>query len=147
MKTAVSLFAAGVLACGGAILASGGAARAAAPNFLDRLCATDAKAGDRDAKAAAHLEKHLQLSAAQKSAFEDFQATRRKAEEEMKTKVCAQKPDVADFKARLELHRKYLEDRLAVLAAENPKLIAFYESLDDKQRALFNELREHMRGR
>ena len=41
--------------------------------------------------------------------------------------------------------QSFLEARLDALKAENPKLIAFYNSLDDKQKHRFDRFRARMR--
>ena len=41
--------------------------------------------------------------------------------------------------------QSFLEARLEALKAENPKLIAFYNSLDDKQKKTFDAIRERTR--
>jgi hypothetical protein len=39
--------------------------------------------------------------------------------------LCASKPDLFSFKARLAFGQSFLEARLAALKAQNPKLVAF----------------------
>ncbi len=131
-----------------ALLFAGGLAQAqkAAP-YLERLCNKADETKAQEDKVADHLAAHLKLSDAQKAAFKEFQAARAKANEDVKAKLCGAKPDLSSFKARLELHQKFLEDRLEALKAENPKLIAFYDSLDATQQKLFDELRSKVHGK
>jgi hypothetical protein len=66
------------------------------------------------------------------------------------TRLCASKPDLSSFEGRLVFHQAFLEDRLEAVKAENPKLIAFYKSLDADQKAKFDRFRErvaHREGR
>jgi hypothetical protein len=67
---------------------------------------------------------------------------RRKSIEDAKLKLCANKPDLSSFEARLNFGQTFLEPRLIALKAENPKLIAFYNSLDAKQKEKFDRFRE-----
>ncbi len=63
------------------------------------------------------------------------------------TRLCATKPDLSTFEGRLGFHQSFLEDRLEAVKAENPKLIAFYKSLDAEQKAKFYKFREQMERR
>ena len=119
---------------------------------LERICAPDPdksarEAKDksaREAKFAEHLTKRLLLNDAQQAAFKEFQLAREKAVETAKTRLCGNKPDMASFEGHLALHQAFLADRLEAVKAENPKLIAFYNSLDAEQKAKFERIREQM---
>ena len=92
----------------------------------------------------------LTLSDAQQAAFKEFQLAREKAVETAKTRLCANKSDLSTFEGHLALHQAFLEDRMEAVKAENPKLIAFYNSLNPEQKAKFEKIREQMaemRGR
>ena len=54
----------------------------------------------------------------------------------------ANKPDLSSFEARLNFGQAFVEARLTALKAENPKLIAFYNSLDTRQKEKFDRFRE-----
>ena len=84
------------------------------------------------------------MSDAQQAAFKEFQLAREKAVEAAKTRLCANKPDLSSFEGHLALHQTFLEDRLEALKAENPKLIAFYNSLNAEQKSRFEKIREQM---
>ncbi len=111
---------------------------------VERVCAAHPDQAEHEAKFADRLAEHLHLSDAQKASFKAFQEARAKAVEAASTKLCANKPDLSTFEGRLAFHQAFLEDRLDSVKAENPKLIAFYNSLDAEQKMKFDKLREHM---
>jgi hypothetical protein len=109
---------------------------------FDRLC-SDEQATARHAKFVEWIQERLLLNDAQTAAFKDFQDTRAKSLADSKAKICANKPDFSSFETRVVFGQTLMETRLDALKAENPKLIAFYNSLDDKQKAKFEEIRRH----
>ncbi len=111
---------------------------------FQRICAPHPDRAAHEAKFAEFLTKRLNLTEAQKAAFKEFQDARGKAVETATTRLCAAKPDLSTFEGRLGFHQAFLEDRLAAVKSENPKLIAFYKSLDAGQKAKFDKLREFM---
>ena len=113
---------------------------------LERICAADPDKSAREATFAEHLVKFLLLSDQQQAAFKEFQLAREQAVEAAKTRLCADKPDLSSFEGHLVLHQKFLEDRLEALKAENPKLIAFYNSLNAEQKSKFERIRDQMAG-
>jgi Spy/CpxP family protein refolding chaperone len=128
-----------------AILAAGfGPAQAAGKDsggsVYDRVCAATTEHGHHH-KLADRLAKHLSLTDAQKAAYKDFVDARTKAVDDQKTAICASKPDLTTFESRLTFHQTMLEARLAALKEENPKLLAFYKSLDDGQKEKFDNFR------
>jgi Spy/CpxP family protein refolding chaperone len=106
----------------------------------DRICAAPTEHGHHH-KLAERLAKHLNLTDAQKAAYKDFVDARTKAVDDMKTTLCATKPDLSTFDSRLTFHQNMLEARLAALKEENPKLLAFYKSLDADQKEKFDQFR------
>jgi Spy/CpxP family protein refolding chaperone len=88
------------------------------------------------------LAQHLDLNDVQKAAFKEFHEARRKSIEDAKATLCANKPDLSSFEARLNFGQAFIEARLTALKAENPKLIAFYNSLDARQKEKFDRFRE-----
>lgn len=114
---------------------------------IDRMCSADNK-GDRVAafmeKRAARLATMLQLNDAQKASLKDLEDTRTKSRADFKASICAKKPDLSTFPNRLAFREQMMQNRLDALKAETPKLIAFYNSLDDKQKAAFEEMRGAM---
>ena len=111
---------------------------------FDRLCSAQADSG-KHAKFVEWLVKTLELTDAQKAIFKEFQDAREKSLANLKAKLCANRPDLSTFEARLNFGQTFLEARLEALKAENPKLIAFYNSLDDKQKKTFDAIRERTR--
>jgi hypothetical protein len=93
-------------------------------------------------KTICRIAKYLDLNDAQKAAFKKFHEARRKSLEDSKAALCASKPDLSSFEARLAFGQSVLEARLAALKAENPKLIAFYNRLDAKQKEKCDRFRE-----
>jgi Spy/CpxP family protein refolding chaperone len=92
------------------------------------------------------LAEYLDLNDAQKAAFKEFHDARKKSLEDAKAALCTNKPDLTSFEARLIFGQSLIEARLTALKEENPKLIAFYNSLDARQKAKFDKFRER-RGR
>jgi Spy/CpxP family protein refolding chaperone len=90
---------------------------------------------------AKRLAEHLDLNDAQKAAFKEFHDARRKSLEDAKTALCTSKSDLSSFETRLVFGQTFLEARLTALKAENPKLIAFYNSLDARQKQKFDRFR------
>jgi LTXXQ motif family protein len=133
------------LAVASAILAAGlGPAQAEKDaghgSVYDRVCAAPTEHGHHY-KMAERLAKHLTLTDAQKAAYKEFVDARTKAVDDVKATLCATKPDLSTFESRLTFHQNMLEARVAALKVENPKLLAFYNSLDAKQKKKFDEFR------
>jgi len=112
--------------------------------FIERFCGDHGETA-RHAKFVEWLVGRLALTDAQKLSFNDFEDARAKSLFDSKAALCASKPDLSSFEARLMFGQNFLEARLNALKAENPKLIAFYKSLDDRQKKIFDEIREHAR--
>jgi len=112
---------------------------------FERLCA-ERGGPSHHPEMADRLADYLNLTDAQKAAFKEFHEARKKSIEDSKAALCANKPDLSSFEARLMFGQSFLEARLAALKSENPKLIAFYNSLDAHQKEKFDRFRER-RGR
>jgi len=112
--------------------------------FFDRLCGDHGEAREH-AKFTGWVEARLKLNDAQMANFTSFQEARAQSLADSKGKLCADKPDFTSFEARLVFNQKFMEARLDALKAENPKLIAFYNSLDEQQKTTFDEIRSHAR--
>ena len=127
-----------------ALAAASGLAQAAQGDhhsaLFERLCS---RQGDPSAhhKLGERLADHLKLNDAQKAAYNEFKAARLKSLDDSRAKLCAKEPDLSSFEERLVFSQTFLEARLEALKAENPKLIAFYNSLDAKQKAKFDKFR------
>ena len=100
----------------------------------------------RHHKLGERLADHLNLNDAQKAAYNEFKEARIKALDDSKAKLCAKEPDLSSFEERLVFSQTFLEARLEALKAENPKLIAFYNSLDKDQKHKFDKFRTHKAG-
>jgi hypothetical protein len=112
--------------------------------YIARFCADHGDTA-RHAKFVEWLVGRLALTDAQKVSFNDFEDARAKSLFDSKASLCTSTPDLSSFEARLIFGQNFLEARLNALKAENPKLIAFYKSLDDRQKKIFDEIREHAR--
>ncbi|MEO7026784.1 MAG: Spy/CpxP family protein refolding chaperone [Caulobacteraceae bacterium] len=108
---------------------------------FERVC-EDRGGPSHHPELADRLAQHLDLNDAQKAAFKEFHEARRKSIEDAKATLCANKPDLSSFEARLNFGQAFVEARLTALKAENPKLIAFYNSLDARQKEKFDRFRE-----
>jgi LTXXQ motif family protein len=111
--------------------------------LFERLCAKENNEA-RHRKIGERLIAHLKLTAAQQAAYNDFQEARLKSVDGAKSKLCAKEPDLSSFEERLNFSQSFMEARLEAMRAENPKLIAFYNSLDDKQKRKFDDFRSNM---
>lgn len=118
-------------------------------NWIERMCAPkgeNARHGDWMQRRANGFAERLKLNDAQKAALKDLEDTRAKLREEHKTALCAAKPDLSTFEARLTFRQTMMENRLADMKATAPKLIAFYNSLDDYQKGEFDAMRARHGG-
>ncbi|WP_294539391.1 Spy/CpxP family protein refolding chaperone [uncultured Rhodoblastus sp.] len=95
------------------------------------------------ARRAERLAERLKLTDAQKAAFKDLQDARAKAHADARTALGAGKPDLSTFEKRIGFREAYLQAQLDALKAVAPKEIAFYNSLDDKQKQEFEEMQRH----
>lgn len=109
-------------------------------SVYDRICSASTEHGHHH-KMAARLAKELDLTDAQKATYKEFVDARTKAVDDAKTTLCATKPDLSTFESRLTFHQNMLEARLAALKEENPKLLAFYKSLNADQKEKFDRFR------
>ncbi len=101
-----------------------------------------------------YMAERLRLTPAQMTALKDLQEARAKAHADARAAICAHRPDLSTFEKRLAFRQTMMQMRLDRMKALAPKLIAFYNSLDARQRVEFEAmLREHrghrmeMRGR
>ena len=113
--------------------------------FLQHVC-SDTKSEAEHAKFVEWMDKRLNLNETQKANFKAFQDARAKSLADSKAKLCATPPDLSSFEARVVFGQTFMEARLEALKAENPKLIAFYNSLDEKQKMTFDEIRRGSRN-
>jgi hypothetical protein len=83
------------------------------------------------------LAKRLNLTDPQKTALKDLTDASVSADASAKTSLY-DKPDFSTTPGRMEFAEKMAETRLAGLKAVEPKLQAFYDSLDAKQKKAFD---------
>ncbi|HEY2529911.1 MAG TPA: Spy/CpxP family protein refolding chaperone [Xanthobacteraceae bacterium] len=84
------------------------------------------------------LAKRLNLTDPQKAALKDLNDASASANASAKKSLCAEKPDLSTTPGRMTFAKKMAETRLAGLKAVEPKLQAFYDSLDAKQKKAFD---------
>jgi hypothetical protein len=84
------------------------------------------------------IAKRLNLTDPQKAALKDLAEASASANASAKTSLCADKPDLSTTPGRMAFAEKIAETRLAGLKAVNPKLQAFYDGLDEKQKKAFD---------
>jgi hypothetical protein len=104
--------------------------------MLDRLCASEAPASDQ--RGMDRLASRLKLTDAQKASLKELNDASVKSLSESRTAICADKPNLSTTPGRMAFAQKMLEVRLAGMKAAQPKLQAFYDGLDDKQKAAFD---------
>jgi hypothetical protein len=113
--------------------------------MMERLCGADVayrvgEIGDR-------IAGRLNLTDAEKPGFKDLEDTVTKALNDAKS-LCSQKPDFATLTGRLDFAAARTEAQLTVIKTIQPKLDAFYASLDDGQKKIldgFGARRWHQR--
>jgi len=140
------------LACGAAAYALPPAAHAGWDPMArqERFCSDEKfseKFAEMQKRQADRLAERLKLNEAQKTAYKDVQALRAKTFADNRAVQCAAKPMDMSFDKRLEFRQARLQARLDALKTETPKLLAFYNSLDERQKGQFDEISRHGRGR
>lgn len=105
-----------------------------ASKMIEGMCNSKAAPGDDSDR----LAKRLNLTDAQKAALKDFVDASAAGFASTKTAVCETKPDLATAPGRLAFNEKMMQAQLDGLKAIEPKLQAFYDSLDDKQKHAFD---------
>jgi len=102
--------------------------------MINAICgskATPAANSDR-------LARRLNLTDPQKAALKDLTNASASADAAAKESLCADKPDLSTAPGRMAVAERSAESRLAGLKAVEPKLQAFYDSLDTKQKKAFD---------
>ena len=105
-----------------------------ASRMIQGMCSSKAVPGDDSDR----LAKRLNLTDAQKAALKDFMDASAASFTSTKSAVCDAKPDLATAPGRLAFNEKVMQAQLEGLKAIEPKLQAFYDSLDDKQKHAFD---------
>jgi hypothetical protein len=102
--------------------------------LIEAVCSSKAtQPADTD-----RLAKRLNLTDPQKAALKDLAEASAAADTTAKTSLCADKPDLSTTPGRMAFAEKMAEVKLAGLKAVEPKLQAFYDSLDEKQKKAFD---------
>jgi hypothetical protein len=98
------------------------------------ICSSEATPANTD-----RLVRRLSLTDPQKAALKDLTDASASADASAKKSLCADKPDLSTTLGRMAFNEKMAEIRLAgLLKAVEPKLQAFYDSLDAKQKKAFD---------
>ncbi len=120
---------------------------------FERMCADQgkddarkAKFAEWQAKRADRIAERLKLTDAQKTAFKDLQDARAKQHADAKAALCANKPDLSTFEKKIEFRESMMQRRLDALKEMAPKIIAFRNTLDDKQKEDFDHIAKRMMG-
>jgi hypothetical protein len=105
-----------------------------ASRMIQGMCRSKAAPSDESDR----LAKRLSLTDAQKAALKDFTDASAASFTSTKSAVCDAKPDLATAPGRLAFNEKVMQAQLDGLKAIEPKLQAFYDTLDDKQKKAFD---------
>lgn len=84
------------------------------------------------------LARRLKLTDPQKASLKDLTDASASADASAKQSLCADKTDLSTTPGLVAYEEKLAETRLASLKAIEPKLQAFYDSLDAKQKKAFD---------
>jgi hypothetical protein len=104
--------------------------------IFDRICSQDKPVDDN--RSIDRLTRRLNLTDPQKASLKELMDTTTKAQSDARTALCAEKPNLSTTPTRTAFATKMLEGRLNGMKEIQPKLQAFYDSLDDKQKAAFD---------
>jgi hypothetical protein len=107
---------------------------AATPARAQPICGSKSTPADNTDR----LAKRLNLTDPQKAALKDLNDASASATASEKASLCADKPDLSTTPGRVAFAEKMAENTLAHLKAIEPKLQAFYDSLDAKQKKAFD---------
>ncbi len=120
-------------------MAAAAATPATAQTWLEsRMMASVCNSKAAPADESDRLSKRLALTDPQKAALKDLSDASAAAAASMKTALCGDKPDLATATGRMAFSEKMTAARLDTIKAIEPKLDAFYATLDDKQKKAFD---------
>jgi Spy/CpxP family protein refolding chaperone len=105
-----------------------------ASKMIEGLCSGKAAPADNVDRTA----KRLNLTDAQKAALKDLSDASAASAASAKEALCDAKPDLTTSPGRLAFSEKVTQAQLDSLKAIEPKLQAFYATLDDKQKHAFD---------
>ena len=106
--------------------------------WLERDMVTVVCSREAAPAAGERLASRLNLTDAQKSALNDMTGACASANASAKKSLCSDKPDLSTMPGQAAFAEKMAEIRLAGLKAIEPKLQAFYDTLDARQKRAFN---------
>jgi len=112
--------------------------------WMERICAKTPDPARRE-RHLTRLAERLHLTDAEKDLFKAYQDARATARKAAVDSICADKPDLQSFDGRLAFRQRMLENRLNGMKTADPKLTAFYNALDNGQKALFDDMRRRWR--
>ena len=98
-----------------------------------QICSSEARPANTD-----RLAQRLRLTDPQKAALKDLTEASASADASALKSLCEDKPDLSTTMGRMAFNERMAENRLASLRAVEPKLQAFYDSLDARQRKAFD---------
>jgi hypothetical protein len=106
-----------------------------ASKMIEGMCSSKSAPSDNLDR----LTKRLNLTDAQKAALKDLEDVSTATAASAKTALCGDpKPDLATAPGRLAFTEKVAQVQLDGMKAIEPKLQAFYATLDDKQKHAFD---------
>jgi hypothetical protein len=106
--------------------------------MIGTICDSRSTPAENTDRLTDRLAKRLSLTDPQKAALKDLSDASASAAASAKTSLCADKPDISTTPGRIAFAEKIAETSLAGLKAIEPKLQAFYDSLDAKQKRAFD---------
>ena len=106
--------------------------------WLERDMVTAVCSREATPAAGERLARRLNLTDVQKSALKDMTDAFASANASAKKSLCSDKPDLSTVPGRAAFAEKMAEIRLAGLKAVEPKLQAFYDTLDARQKRAFD---------
>ena len=106
--------------------------------WLERDMVTAVCSREATPAAGERLARRLNLTDVQKSALKDMTDAFASANVSAKKSLCSDKPDLSTMLGRVAFAERMAEIRLAGLKAIEPKLQAFYDTLDATQKRAFN---------
>jgi LTXXQ motif family protein len=112
--------------------------------WLDEMCSARSghhgMMGEEMQGRAEHMATMLELNPSQIAALKDIEDARMHGANEFRATICAHKPDLATFTGRLNFRVAMMQHRLDAFKDEAGRLSSFYNSLDAKQKAAFEEM-------
>ena len=111
------------------------------PAWIEHVCSQpidSAEVAEREQHHIDRITERLKLTDKQKALFKDLVDTRAKLRADYKANLCANKPDLSTLEKRLAFTQSWFEKKVADLKTTTPKILTFYNSLDDTQKAEFD---------